>query len=67
MLNAIAVAVDADTEKDASLAAEAPTKLAPAGAAHLRPVGETVESATMLQLGKGIVLCTIRVRLWLTP
>ncbi len=31
----------------------------PAGAAHLRPVGETVESATMLQLGKGIVLGTI--------
>ena len=27
-----------------------------AGAAHLRPVGETVESATMLQLGKGIIL-----------
>jgi hypothetical protein len=30
----------------------------PAGAAHFRPVGETELSATMLQLGKGIILAS---------
>jgi hypothetical protein len=43
---------------------EAPVNVVPpafsrvrlSGAAHFRPVGETVESATMLQLGKGIIL-----------
>jgi hypothetical protein len=46
---------------------EAPDKVVPpvlmrvkppplAGAAHFKPVGETELSATMLQLGKGIIL-----------